>query len=92
MVRFVNVRELKNHVSAVIRKSRRGDIIVTSRGKPTVVLHAITEDDLEDYLFANSPKFRKSLETSYRTYERKGGIRVETLLAQTERELARLRR
>ena len=92
MVRFVNIRELKNRTSEVVRRSREGDIIVTSRGKPTVVLHAISEDELEDYLLAHSPKFLKSLDASYREYQRKGGASLEKLLAKTERELARLRR
>jgi len=92
MVQFANVRELKNHLSEIIRRSRRGDIVVTSRGRPRAVLHAVTEEDLEDYLLANSPKFLKSLEASYRGYRRKGGVSLERMIAQTERELGRLRR
>ena len=92
MVQFVNIRELKSQLSKVIRRSRKGDVVVTSRGKPKAILHAITEEDLEDYLLANSPKFVKSLKTSYREYRRKGGTSIEKLIAQTERELARLQR
>jgi prevent-host-death family protein len=92
MVKFVNIRELKNQTSEVVRKARHGDVVVTSRGKPTAVLHAITEEELEDYLLANSPKFLKSLERSYQEYQRKGGASLERLIADTERELARLRR
>jgi len=92
MVQFVNVRELKNRVSEVIRRTRKGDVVVTSRGKPTVVLHAVADDELEDYLLAHSPAFLKSLERSYHEYQRKGGVSVETLLARTERELERLQR
>lgn len=92
MVQFVNVRELKNRVSEVIRRARKGDVVVTSRGKPTVVLHAVADDELEDYLLAHSPRFLKGLERSYREYRRKGGVSVETLLAKTERELERLQR
>ena len=92
MVQFVNVRELKNRVSEVIRRTRKGDVVVTSRGKPTVVLHAVAGDELEDYLLAHSPKFLKSLERSYREYRRKGGVALEKFLARTERELERLQR
>ena len=90
MIRFVNVRELKSRVSAIIRSSRKGDIVVTSRGKPTAVLHSVTEEDLEDYLLAHSPRFLRSLETSYREYQRKGGVPLERLIAETERELVKL--
>ncbi len=92
MVQFANVRQMKNHISEMIRRSRRGDIVVTSRGRPQAVLHAITEEDLEDYLLANSPKFLKSLQSSYQEYQQKGGTSLEGLIAETERELARLRR
>ena len=92
MIRFVNVRELKSQASAVIRASRSGDIVVTSRGKPTAVLHAVSEMDLEDYLLAHSPKFLKSLQASYQGYRRKGGVLLERLLAETEQELGRLQR
>jgi prevent-host-death family protein len=92
MVRFVNVRELKNRVSKVMRQARQGDVVVTFRGKPAVVLHAIADDELEDYLLAHSPKFLKSLDRSYQEHRRKGGVTLNTLLAQTERELERLQR
>ena len=93
MVQFVNIRELKNGLSEVIRRTKRSDVVVTSRGKPTAILHSIGEEELEDYLLAHSKKFQKSLEASYREYKRKGGaVSLETLIARTEKELARLRR
>jgi prevent-host-death family protein len=92
MIRFVNVRELKNRTSAVLRKSRQGDVVVTSRGKPAVVVHAITEASLEDYLLAHSAQMQQSAARAYQEYQRKGGIPIERLLADTERELAKVRR
>ena len=92
MVHFVNIRELKGHISAVIRRSRKGDIVVTSRGKPTAVLHAVDEEELEDYLLAHSTTFLKSLHASYREYQNKGGVSLERLVAETERELGQLQR
>jgi len=92
VIQFVNIRELKSRASAVLRASRNGDIVVTSRGKPQAILHAVTEGDLEDYLLAHSPRFVKSLEASYREYRRKGGVSLEKLIADTERELARVQR
>ena len=92
MVQFVNIREMKNSLSEIIRRAKRGDVVVTSRGKPAAVLHGVGEEDLEDYLLAHSKKFQKSLEISYREYKRKGGVSLETLIAKTEKELARLRR
>lgn len=61
MVQFVNMRELKIHASKVIRRSRRGDVVVTVRGKPQAVIHAVGEADLEEYLIEHSPAFQRKL-------------------------------
>lgn len=92
MVQFVNVRRLKNQLSEALRWTRKGDVVVTLRGKPQAVLHRISEQDLEDYLLAFSPKFQKSLEASYREYKHKGGVSIDSLIKKTEREIARLQR
>lgn len=92
MVQFVNVRQFKDHLSEALRWTRKGDVVVTLRGKPKAVLHGVSEEDLEDYLLAHSPKFQKSLETSYREYKRKGGASLRSLIAKAEQELARLQR
>jgi prevent-host-death family protein len=92
MVQFVNVRELKNQASAVLRRARRGDIVVTTRGRPTAVLHAVAGGDLDDYLLAHSPKFQKTVQAAFRDYRRRGGVSLDALIHETERELARLRR
>lgn len=47
MVQFVNMRELKIHASDVIRRTRKGDVVVTVRGKPQAVIHALQEGDLQ---------------------------------------------
>lgn len=62
MVQFVNVRELKIRASDVLRRSRRGDVIVTVRGKPRAVIHRLSEDNLEAYLMEHSPAFLKKIE------------------------------
>ena len=44
---------------------------------------------LEEHALAHSKKFQKSVKDSYREYKRKGGaVSLETLIAQTEKELA----
>lgn len=46
------------------------------------------KEDSEDHALVHSKKFQKSLRTSYREYRRKGSVSLETLVTQTERELA----
>ena len=66
MVQFVNLRELKIQASKVIRRSRRGDVVVTVRGKPKAVIHAVEEEDLENYLMEHSPVFLRKMEKAIR--------------------------
>lgn len=66
MVQFVNLRELKIQASDVIRRSRRGDVVVTVRGKPKAVIHAVEEEDLEAYLMEHSPAFLRKVEQAVR--------------------------
>ena len=62
MVQFVNLRELKIYASDVIRRSRRSDVVVTIRGKPRAVIHALDDDELEAYLMEHSPLFLRKME------------------------------
>ena len=62
MVQFVNLRELKIYASDVIRRSRRSDVVVTIRGKPRAVIHALENDELEAYLMEHSPLFLQKMD------------------------------
>jgi len=46
MVQFVNIREFKTNTEAVLKRLVRSDIVLTVRGKPTALLHGISESDL----------------------------------------------
>ena len=46
MVQFVNIREFKTKTEAVIKRLDRGDVVLTVRGKPKVMLRRISEKDL----------------------------------------------
>ena len=46
MVQFVNLRELKTKAGQVLRRLNHGDLVLTVRGKPKVLLHKISERDL----------------------------------------------
>lgn len=92
MVQFVNIREVKIHLSQFIVRAGKGDVVITSRGKPQAVLHKVTSEDLEDYLLAHSKKFLKSLSASYREYKQKGGTSLNKLIKQVERPVARVHR
>lgn len=85
-MRFVSVRELKANPSEFLRLAAKGEtVVVATRGKPTAVLRAITEGELEDYLLENSPRVRRLVAEGER--DRRAG-RVTPL----EKYIARLRR
>jgi prevent-host-death family protein len=56
-MRTMTVFEAKNQFSKALKEAENDVVIVTRRGKPVAALHAITEEDLEDYLLERSPKF-----------------------------------
>ena len=56
-MRTMTVFEAKNQFSKALKEAENDVVIVTRRGKPIAAIHAITEEDLEDYLLERSPKF-----------------------------------
>lgn len=88
-MRFAGVKELKHQTMEILKESEKGDIIITAYGKPTAVLHHITEDDLADYLIENDPSFRMKIEESFAQYTRSGGIEAGDLIAKLEKRRAK---
>ncbi len=85
-MRLVSVRELKAKPSEFLRLAVQGELVViATRGKPTAVLRAIAEEDLEDYILENSPRIRRLVSEGER--DRRAG-RVTPL----EKVVARLRK
>jgi prevent-host-death family protein len=61
-MRVTNTVELKNKTNEILREVKSGkQVIITYRGKPAAALIPLGEDDLEDFILENSPKFRKML-------------------------------
>ena len=87
-MRFVNVRELKNKTSYVLRRAGEGeDIVVTSRGKPCAVIHSLTENDIEDYILLNHPAFKKRIKESLEEYAAGETEDIDSLIKEAEEEL-----
>lgn len=85
-MRVVSVRELKAKPSEFLRLAAKGTtVVITTRGKPTAVLRAISEEDLEDYILENSPRIKRMVAEG----ERDGRVGRVTPL---EKYVARLRR
>lgn len=79
-MKFANVRELKNKTSEILRYAEKEDIVVTSKGKPRAIIKGISEEDFEDYLLENNPKFLDALEKAREEYMKLGGIGINEYL------------
>ena len=74
-MKIASVADIKARLSAYLKESEHGPVIVTRNGKAVAVLLAVTdEDELERLVLAHSPKFQALLDKSRRQIEETGGI------------------
>src|SRR5712671_6622293 len=74
-MKIASVADVKARLSAYLKESEKGPVVVTRNGKAVAVLLAVTdEDELERLLLAHSPKFQALLDKSRRQIEETGGI------------------
>lgn len=90
MMKFANVRELKNKTSEILRKAEKESVIIMSRSKPRAVLSAISEEDFEDYLLEQSPDLVDALEKAAKEYKEQGGISLETYILKRAKKRGRV--
>src|SRR5438132_7778199 len=88
-MKIASVADVKARLSAYLKESREGPVIVTRNGKPVAVLLAVTdEDELERLVLAHSPKFQAILEKSRRQIDATGGIPHDVFWQEVEAENA----
>jgi prevent-host-death family protein len=74
-MKVASVADVKANLSAFVKESADGPVVVTRNGKAVAVLVAVTDDDeLERLILAHSPKFQALLDKSRRQIEETGGI------------------
>lgn len=74
-MKIASVADVKARLSAYLKESQEGPVIVTRNGKAVAVLVAVTDDDdLERLVLAHSPKFQALIDKSRRQIEAPGGI------------------
>ena len=77
-MKIASVADIKARLSAYLKESEHGPVVVTRNGKAVAVLLAVTDDDeLERLVLAHSPKFQALLDKSLRQIEETGGIPQE---------------
>src|SRR5438309_11824036 len=86
-MKIASVADIKARLSAYLKESEQGPVVVTRNGKAGAVLVAVTDDDeLERLVLAHSPKFQALLDKSRRQIEETGGIPHEQFWREVEAE------
>ena len=86
-MKIASVADVKARLSAYLKESEAGPVVVTRNGKAVAVLLAVSdEDELERLLLAHSPKFQAILENSRRQIEETGGIPHEQFWREVKAE------
>jgi prevent-host-death family protein len=86
-MKIASVADVKARLSAYLKESQEGPVVVTRNGKPVAVLVAVTEEDeLERLVLAHSPKFQALLDKSRRQIEETGGIPHDVFWREVEAE------
>jgi prevent-host-death family protein len=86
-MKIASVADVKAHLSAYLKASQEGPVIITRNGKAAAVLLAVTdEEELERLVLAHSPKFQALLDKSRRQIEETGGIPHDAFWREVEAE------
>ena len=86
-MKIASVADVKARLSAYLKESQEGPVVVTRNGKAVAVLLAVTdEDELERLVLAHSPKFQAILDKSRRQIEETGGIPHDVFWREVEAE------
>src|SRR5438876_5397465 len=86
-MKIASVANVKARLSAYLKESQNGPVVVTRNGKAVAVLLAVTDDEeLERLVLAHSPKFQALLDRSRRQIEETGGIPHDVFWREVEAE------
>src|SRR5437588_6233856 len=86
-MKIASVADIKARLSAYLKESEQGPVVVTRNGKAVAVLLAVTDDDeLERLVLVHSPKFQALLDRSRRQIEETGGIPHEQFWREVKAE------
>jgi prevent-host-death family protein len=74
-MRIAPVAEVKARFSHYLDAAQEGPIVVTRNGRPVAVLAAIPDpDELERFVLAHTPRFRRLLDAAEQRIRDTGGV------------------
>ena len=78
---FVSVSELKNATSSIVRRVREGrSVVVMKPGKPCAAVIRISEEDLDQLLFEDSPLVKQAVHEALGDLKRKRYVTLKAYL------------
>src|SRR5437588_7234489 len=84
-MKIASVAEVKAHLSAYLKASEQGPVVITRNGRPVAVVLAVTdEEELERLLMAHSPRLQAILEAARQRIEAGAGIPNEEFWQEVE--------
>lgn len=88
---FANVRELRLNTAKILEETDRGEhVFITYRGKPRAVILRITEDEIEDFVLLNHPKFKERIKQAYKESLEDKVTGLDEFITETKKELAKI--
>jgi prevent-host-death family protein len=85
MMKIAPVADVKARLSAYLKETEKGPVVITRHGKPVAVLLAVQdEDELERLLLASSAQLREVLEVGRQQIRAGEGIGHEDFWAEAE--------
>jgi len=86
-MKIAPVAELKAQLSAYLKSSAEGPVVVTRHGKPVAVLLSVEdEDELERLILAYTPRFQGMLEAGRKQIREGEGLEHDALWGELEQE------
>jgi len=86
-MKIAPIAEIKAHLSAYLKESEKGPIVVTKNGKPVAVLLGVSdEEEIERLVLAYSPKFQAVLANGQQQIQKLGGIAHDDFWQEMEAE------
>lgn len=84
-MKIASLAEVKAHLSAYVKASAQGPVVVTRNGKAVAVLLAVSdEEELERLLMAHSPRLQAILHAARLRIQAGKGIPSEQFWAEVE--------
>jgi prevent-host-death family protein len=89
-VKVATEKQVAADFAGYVKATKKGPVIVTSNGKPVVVLlRTESNEDVERLLMGHSPKLQSILQTARKRFREGRGIPHETFWKEVEAENAR---